>query len=178
MENILVKAQEMLVVTEEALKNFQENNMAVEMDDWSKAIINTIGMVHGQLMTKEVELQTMLPFARSDNPQVEKLKGEVKTLRGRLTELEKSSNIYTPGSEQLSKLTSNSNIPNLGLRYAQLLRDFRTQDTIFEFMTQQYEMARVQEVKDSPAVQVLDRALIPEKRSKPNRKRIVIFVIP
>ena len=44
-------------------------------------------------------------------------------------------------------------------------------------LTQQYEMARVQEVKDSPTIQILDYGKVPEKRSKPKRKRIVFLSV-
>ena len=166
-----------LAGTEENLKDFQEKYKAIKLDDQSKAIIDAIGLVKGHLMAKEVELQTMLSFATSNNPQVEMLRAEVKALRGRLNELGEGSKLNTPSSEQKDIFIPTSKMPDLGLRYARLLRDFKIQETIFELLTQQYEMARVQEVKDSPTVQLLDRALIPEKRSKPKRKRIVILSV-
>ena len=176
-EKQLEEAQEKLAETEKGLRDFQDKNKAIKMDDWSKAIINPIGMVNVQLMAKEVELQTMVPFATPDNSQVEMLRGEVTALRGRLKEIEEGSNIGTPGSGQQNTLTSNAKMPNLGLQYGRLLRDFIIQDTVFELLTRQYEMARVQEVKDSPAVQILDFGKVPERKAKPRRSRIVILLV-
>ena len=161
-----------LAQTEESMKEFQEKFKAIKLDDQSKATIEAVGLIKGKLMAKEVELQTLLSFATSNNPQVEMLRAEIKALKKGIRELEgtisdKTSDIVIPTSK----------IPGLGLKYARLLREFKIQETLFELLTQQYEMSRIQEAKDSPTVQVLDRALVPEKRSKPKRKRIVILSV-
>ena len=56
-----------------------------------------------------------------------------------------------------------------------LLRDAKVQETLVELLTQQYEMARIQEAKDSPTVQVLDNASVPEKKAKPKILLIVML---
>lgn len=66
-------------------------------------------------------------------------------------------------------------IPDLALQYASLLRDTKVQETLYGLLTQQYEIARIQEAKDSPTVQVLDMAKVPEKRIKPKRRQIVLL---
>ncbi len=159
--------------TEEQVKEFLENNGAVKLDDQSKAIIETIGKVKGQLMAKEVELQTLLSFATPNNPQSELLRSQVEELRGSLRELEEGKR-----GERLSTKSifiPTVKIPDLALQYARLLRDAKVQETLYGFLTQQYEMARIQEAKDSPTVQILDVAKIPEKKSKPKRSLIVIL---
>jgi len=51
----------------------------------------------------------------------------------------------------------------------------KIQEVIFELLTQQYEQAKLQEAKDTPTVQVLDSAVPPVKKSRPNRKAIVLM---
>ncbi len=171
-EERLEETKEKLTEAEDTLKNFQEKNKAIKMDDQSTAIIEAVGLMKGQLMAKEVELQTLLSFATLNNPQVEMLRAEIKALQRGLRELE-----GTTSDKTSDILIPTAKIPDLGLRYARLLREFKIQETLFELLTQQYEMARIQEAKDSPTVQVLDRALVPEKRSKPKRKRIVMLSV-
>jgi len=171
-EERLEETKEKLTETEDTLKNFQEKNKAIKMDDQSTAIIEAVGRMKGQLMAKEVELQTLLSFATSNNPKVEMLRAEIKALKGGLRELE-----GTTSDKTSDILIPTAKIPDLGLKYARLLREFKIQETLFELLTQQYEMARIQEAKDSPTVQVLDRALVPEKRSKPRRRRIVMLSV-
>lgn len=159
--------------TEEQVKEFLENNGAVKLDDQSKAIIETIGKVKGQLMAKEVELQTLLSFATPNNPQAELLKSQVEELRGSLRELEEGKR-----GERLSTKSifiPTAKIPDLALQYARLLRDAKVQETLYGFLTQQYEMARIQEAKDSPTVQVLDVAKVPERKARPKRTVIIVL---
>lgn len=66
-------------------------------------------------------------------------------------------------------------IQNLSIQYVRLLRDAKIQQTLYELLTQQYEMARIQEAKDTPTVQVLDDAKVPERKVKPNKRQIVLL---
>jgi uncharacterized protein involved in exopolysaccharide biosynthesis len=81
------------------------------------------------------------------------------------TESEKSQVLYVPFSE----------VPKLGLELARLTRDLKIQEAIFELLSSQYEQAKIQEAKDTPTIQVLDRAVPPEKRSRPKRAMMVIL---
>ena len=56
------------------------------------------------------------------------------------------------------------NLPLLGVKWADLYRQTKIRETVVELLTQQYEMARIQEAKEIPSVKVLDPASIPEKK--------------
>lgn len=173
-ETRLREAKEALTRTEEEVKLFQDRNRAVKLDDQSKAIIETIGAVKGHLMAKEVELQTFLSFATPTNPQAQLLKSEIEGLRAQLNELEEGKGPSgTPFHKNIFIPTTN--IPNLSLQYLRLLREAKIQETLFGLLTQQYEIARIQEAKDTPTIQALDVAKVPEKRSWPKRQRIVLL---
>lgn len=173
-EGRLIEAKDELTKSENAIKGFQEKNGAVKLDDQSTAIIAAIGTLKGQLMAKEVELQTLLSYATTNNPQSEILRTEVNGLKDRLRELEEGKKIPdNPSSKGIFIPTAR--IPDLALQYARLLRDVKVQQTLFELLTQQYEMARIQEAKDTPTVQVLDIAKVPESRVKPKRRQIVML---
>jgi len=173
-EKRLDEAKVELTKAEEAIKAFQETNRAVKIDDQSRAVIDAIGSVKGLLMAKEVELQTFLSYATPYNPQAEILKTHVEELKERLRELEEGKRIpANPASKDIFIPTAK--MPDLALQYARLLRDTKVQQTLYELLTQQYEMARIQEAKDTPTVQVLDMAQIPEMRSKPKRRQIVML---
>ncbi|MCG3117567.1 MAG: Wzz/FepE/Etk N-terminal domain-containing protein [Candidatus Manganitrophus sp. SA1] len=161
-----------LVKIEEEVKAFQERNGAVKLDDQSKAVIDVIGRVKGQLMAKEIELQTLLSFATPNNPQAELLKSQVDELYGSLKELEEGKK---GGGVSRSIFIPTAKIPDLILQYARLLRDAKVQETLYGLLTQQYEMSRIQEAKDSPTVQVLDVAKVPESWIRPKRKQIVLI---
>ena len=173
-EERLEEVKKELTRVEDSVKAFQEENRAVKLDAQSAAVIGSIGSIKGLLMAKEVELQTMLSFATPTNPQVEILKTQVKGLKERMKELEEGK----PGSSnphQKDIFIPTIRMPDLSLQYTRLIREAKTQQTLYELLTQQYEIARIQEAKDSPTVQVLDVAKVSENRVKPERRLIVML---
>ncbi|MBW7956518.1 MAG: lipopolysaccharide biosynthesis protein [Deltaproteobacteria bacterium] len=167
-EKRLKEARQELERIEAELRAFQEKHKTVNLDSQSKAIIEAIGTVKGELMAKEVELTTLLSFATEENPMAGVLKAEVEGLRGKLRELETG----RPAARDIFIPTDN--IPGISFKYANLLRDAKVQQTLFELLTQQYEIARIQEAKDSPTVQVLDIAKPSDKKARPKRALIVV----
>lgn len=163
-----------LTLAEENIKAFQEKNKTIKLDDQSKAVIEAIGTLKGNVMAKEVELQTLLSYATPTNPNAEILKTELYELKKRLQELEEGTSIPDRTSAKNIFIPTNE-IPSLSLQYVRLLRDAKVQQTLFELLTQQYEMAKIQEAKDTPTVQVLDVAKVPEVRTKPKRSLIVML---
>lgn len=169
-EKRLKESRQELEKIEAELRVFQEKHKTVNLDSQSKAIIEAIGTVKGQLMAKEVELTALLSFATEENPMAGVLKAEVRGLREKLSELESGK----PAGRGIFIPTDN--IPGISFEYANLLRDAKVQQTLFELLTQQYEVARLQEAKDSPTVQALDIAMPSDKKAKPKRALIVVTV--
>ena len=66
-------------------------------------------------------------------------------------------------------------LPRLAVPYANLYREVQVQETVYELLTRQYELARIQEAKDVPVISVIDAPGIPEKKSFPPRTLIVLL---
>jgi uncharacterized protein involved in exopolysaccharide biosynthesis len=60
-----------------------------------------------------------------------------------------------------------SRVPEVQTEHVRLMREFKVQEALFSVFTQQYEQAKIQEAKDTPSVQILDRAVPAELKSKP-----------
>lgn len=174
-EERLEEARGALKKSEEAVKVFQEENGAVKLDAQSTAIIGAIGEVKGHLLAKEVALQTLLSYATPQNPEVRLLSAEVEELRRALQKLEEGENNKKGELARKSIFIPTTKLPNLSLQYVRLLRDAKIHETLFELLVEQFEIARIQEAKDSPTVQVLDAAIPPQRRIKPKRSLIVIL---
>lgn len=65
--------------------------------------------------------------------------------------------------------------PTTSLQYMDAMRNLKYQEAVWEILAKQYEMAKLDEAKDFPLIQVLDKAAPPEKKSKPKRSLIVIL---
>jgi len=166
-EKRLNEAKYGLAESENQLRIFQEKNKAVKLDEQSERTIEVIGTLKGELMAKEVAMKTLLSYATVTNPRVEILKAEIGELKGQLKEL-------TEGSGEGDIFIPTGDIPQLAVEYVRLVRDAKIQETLFELLTQQYELARIQEAKDSPTVHVLDVGKPPEKKYRPQRTLIVV----
>lgn len=160
--------------TEVAFRAFQEKSGAFKIDDQSRMLIEAMGAIRGQVMAKEVELKTLFSYATPDYPQAVMLEREIKELKAKLREMNRggaganvrdSSDIFIP----------TGSFPGIGMEYARLLRDLKTQEALYETLIQQLELAKIHEAKDSPTVQVLDSAEVPEKKSGPRRTLIVLL---
>jgi tyrosine-protein kinase Etk/Wzc len=154
---------------EKALNEFQRKNGAVKLDDQSEAVIKAIGSARGELMAKEVELHTTLSYATEDNPKVGMLKAEIAGLRREVGKME----VAGRGHDASDVLIPASRFPDLNLQYARLLRDIKIRQALYESLLAQYEQAKIAEAKDSPTVQVLDRAAAPSRKLRPARVQIV-----
>jgi uncharacterized protein involved in exopolysaccharide biosynthesis len=64
-----------------------------------------------------------------------------------------------------------SGLDNLGR-----LRDVKYYEFLYELLAKQYELAKIDEAKDATIIQVVDKAIEPDRKSRPKRSLIVIFV--
>ncbi len=169
-ENQLKKVKEELREAEEAMKGFQTNKKIVAMDAQTEASIKALAELKAQITAKEVELGVIKQYATPSNPDVLRVKDELRELKKQLSLLESKGT--NPEADAIPSL---SEAPELGLQYVRLKRKALTQEKVFELLTQQYEMAKIDEAKEDIAFQVIDRAIAPEKRVKPKRKLNVML---
>lgn len=60
--------------------------------------------------------------------------------------------------------------------YVRVYREFRYQETLFELLAKQYELARVDEARQAPLVQIVDEPQLPDRKSKPRHLLIAAAV--
>ena len=162
-ENQLKRVKEDLIKAEEILQSFQEKTGAVKMDEQATAIIEFISHLKAQIAAKEVELDVIKTYTTSRNFDRQKVEEEFKGLKEQLKKLEgKSGN--NPDS-----LIPTGKIPKIGVNYIRKLREVKYQETLFELMVKQYEMANMDEARTSTGIQVIDKALPPDKHVKSKR---------
>jgi hypothetical protein len=66
-------------------------------------------------------------------------------------------------------------LPRLAVPYADLYRRVRVQEAVFELLSQQYEIASINEAKDTPAIKVIDPPGVPERKSFPPRLLLALL---
>ena len=157
-----------LDAAENALKQTQERTGLIQLDKQGGAMIEAVANVRAQIAVKEVELAGMGAFATPQNPDYRQIQQVIVGLRAQLAKLEANS----AGSD--IKVPTGK-LPETGLEFLRKTREFKYQETLFELLSKQFEIAKIDEAKDAALIQVVDKALVPEKKSNPKRALIVIL---
>lgn len=160
---------------EEEMRDFQEKYGALAVPEQTIATIEALATIQAEQVAKEVELGMLESYLDDSHADVKRLKNEIKAFKNKLDEFNKGFDAEHPDGE-MKILLPLDGIPELGVEYARLYREIEMQALILEFITPQYEQAKIQESKDTPTVQILDEAKVPIKRIKPKRAFFVILM--
>ena len=161
-EKQLLQAKQNLGDAEIALKQLQEKTGIIHLDSQAQLGIGTAANIKGQIAMKEVELGAMRTFATGNNPDLVRTQQTISGLQAQLAKIETGT-------------VSSSKVPETGLEYIRKTRDFKYAETIYEMLAKQFEMAKIDEAKESSVIQVLDKAMPPEQKSKPKRSMMVLI---
>jgi uncharacterized protein involved in exopolysaccharide biosynthesis len=168
-EQQLEPAKEQLAAAEEAMRETQQQTGVLQIDSQAKALIESTAILRAQVVAKEVQIQGMRSFATDDNPQIVLAKQQLAALQSQLEHL--------AGSQQDSGsdiVLSKGRITGVGLEYLRRLRDLKYHETVYELLTKELEIAKLDEAREGELVQVVDPAIIPDKKASPHRTIIVL----
>ncbi len=171
LEKRLKKVREDLNKAETDLKTFQEKYKLVSLDDQAKAIIEGAAEIKAQIIESQTELKVLKDFGTTKQNEAVRLQAKIAELQSQLDRIESGSNdkdnngFYIPFSK----------LPDLGMQLADLMREAKIQENVFELLTSQYEMTKIEEAKDVNTIQMLDKAVPPDKKAKPRKSLIVIL---
>lgn len=168
-EKQLSDVKDQLAGAEVALRRIQERTGLIQPGAQVSAIISTATQLKATIAAKEIQVKSMRTFAASQNPELLRAMEELKGLQVQLAKLERTE---SGGKGDLNVPTGK--IPEIGVDYVRGARDVKYYETIFELLAKQYELAKIDEAKESALVQVLDPGLPAEQKTKPHRSVIVI----
>jgi len=163
------------------LAQFSSKNNTIDIQQEGKAVVEAAANLAGQMIAAQSQLEGLRQIYTDSNPRVQSLNARVEELRKELHKMGGTSpdaaKNSAQGAEQASEMPYPSirNLPLLGVKYADHFRHAKIQETVYELLTEQYELAKVQEAKETPSVKVLDPAKIPEKKSYPPRL-VIMFL--
>jgi uncharacterized protein involved in exopolysaccharide biosynthesis len=169
-EGQLKKAKNDLAAAEIELKKFSQEAGLVNPQSQIGLTVGAAAALRAQISAKEIQLAGMRSFATETNPNIVTAMRELAGLRVELAKMEKDATA-TKGDV----LVPFGKASEVGLEYIRKYRDMKYHETLFEVLSKQYEIARIDEAKDATLIQVLDEAVRPERKSKP-RTRIIVAV--
>jgi uncharacterized protein involved in exopolysaccharide biosynthesis len=174
LEERLKSAKQELDQASLELSQFSSKNTVMDPQSQGRTMQDAAARVQGELIAHQSELRGLQQIYSDANVRVRSLKARIGELQSQLRRLLGSSGSTAadpekPGSPTYPSIRA---LPMLGYQYGNLYRQAKTQETVYEFLTQQYEMAKVQEAKELPTVRIMDLGVPPERKSGPFRTLI------
>jgi capsule polysaccharide export protein KpsE/RkpR len=156
------------------LSDFSSRNTTVDITAQTRAMVDVGARLEGEIVAERSGLESLRQTYTDDSPRVRETQARIGVLQGELNKLAGSSAPAKPASDSSQQAAGElypplRQLPRLAVQYADLYRRVKVQEAIFELLTQQYEMSRLEEAKDIPVVHVIDPPGIPEKKSFPPR---------
>lgn len=165
----LASQKDTLAQAEIALKKSQEMSGLMYPPGQVAALIQTDALVNAEIASREVLLQALRSYATEANPQVMLLQQEIAALRHQQNQLKSG------GGTASTLQVPSRRLPEAALEQIRRLRDLKYHETLFELLSKQYEAARIDEARQAQVIQVIDRAIPPDKGSWPPRALLIVF---
>ncbi|MGH9588344.1 MAG: GumC family protein [Acidobacteriaceae bacterium] len=158
------QARNQLANAEEALVATEQKTGLVSLDSQERALIGSAAALRGQITVKEAEIQSMKAYATSENPQLVEAERSLASLQDQLNKM-------GAGGDTLGEqfVVPQRKVPKESMEYIRRLRDVKYYQTIFDILARQYEAAKLDEAREGELVQVVDPALMPDRKSSPSR---------
>jgi capsule polysaccharide export protein KpsE/RkpR len=176
LEARLGQVKQELEGAERDFSQFSNKTGAIDIKEQSKAMVEAAAILEGQLIAAQTELQGLRQIYTDQNVRVRATQARIDELGRQLLKMGgKEESEAAALSKEDETYPSIRRLPLLGVTYADLYRRMKVAETVFETLTQQYELAKVQEAKEVPSVKVLDAPEIPEKKAFPPRILLVVI---
>jgi capsule polysaccharide export protein KpsE/RkpR len=186
-EQRLDGAQAGLEKAQKEMSEFASTHTAIDMKEQTRATVEAAAKLEGQVIFEQSELDALRQVYGDENVRVRSARARIDELQHQLERISGTSaplvtdesgnpNSAVTLDRTVADYPSLRQIPRLAVPYADIYRRVRIQETLYEMLTQQYELARIQEAKDVPVVRVIDLPGIPEKKSFPPRLLFLLLI--
>lgn len=173
LEDRLVQVKADLESSEKNFSTFASKNTTIDIQSQAKAMIESGAELQGELIATQTELQGLRQIYSDNNVRIRTMQARVDEIKRQLQKIvgqrEDASAQAQSDPPDETLYPSIRKLPIIGVSYADLYRNTRVEEAVFEVLTKEYELAKVQEAKETPSVKVLDVPDVPEKKSFPPR---------
>jgi capsule polysaccharide export protein KpsE/RkpR len=160
----------------QAFSEYASKNGTFDIPSQTKAMVESEATLQGQLVAAQSELEGLKQIYTDNNIRVRSLEARVGALKHQVENMSgNKADLNSNDSEITGDFPSIRKLPLVGVRWANLYRESKIQETVYEMLTQEYEIAKIQEAKEIPSVNVLDSPLVPERKSFPPRTLLTLL---
>lgn len=174
-ETRLLEAEEDVTRAELAYKQFQKDYMAIDLETQAKAQIETAGVLVSTLAEQIIKQEVASRLMETNHPKLRQIALEVEATREAVDRMVMGAGDGDPDDGLPEIVIPFRDVPDLGHKALQLMRDIEIQNAIYKFVRQEYEKSKLEEDKEIAQVIFLDKALPPDSRSRPRRGMMVML---
>jgi tyrosine-protein kinase Etk/Wzc len=168
-ERQMEQAKTDLTAAEEAMRKTQQSTGVLQIDSQARSLIESAAILRAQVVAKQVQIQSMRSYAADDNPSLILAKQQLAALQSQLEHLAGSQ------TDSGSDITlSKGRVTEAGMQYLRRYRDLKYNETVYELLAKELELAKLDEAREGEIVQVVDAAVPPDRKSSPHRTLIVL----
>jgi tyrosine-protein kinase Etk/Wzc len=157
-EEQLLQTKIELDSAEMRMMEFQKENKTISLPEQLTSVIESAARLKAEIVNTEIEIALLEPNSRPDNK-------NLLALRKRLSQLQKEYEKFDIDSDDY--LLAFSNVPELGMELAKLMRTIKIKNEVYILLQQQYYKERIQENRDVPTIDILDEAIPPKRQISP-----------
>jgi capsule polysaccharide export protein KpsE/RkpR len=155
------------------LSQFSSRNVTMDVRDQGKSMLDATARLQGELIAAQSNLEGLKANYTDDNPRVREARARIQVLQSDLAKMGGTNAQDGMGLSSDEIYPSLRQLPLLGNTYLDLYRRTQILETVYEILSKEYELARIEEAKETPTVKLLDAPDLPEKKSFPPRMLIV-----
>jgi uncharacterized protein involved in exopolysaccharide biosynthesis len=170
LEQRIAIVRDNLIAAEKQLAKFSSKNSALDIKEQGKAAFEVTGKIQGELIASQSELQGLREIYGPEHPRVKSLEAKVVSLKASIAKVGAG-----PGGGEGLDYFALSKLPALGATYADIFREVKLQEGVYEALVKQHEISKLEEVKATPRLKVVDIGKVPERKSSPQLS--ILFLI-
>lgn len=169
-EDQLKDTKAALTKAENELKAFQEKTGALAMDEQAKSILSGLADLSARIAAKEVEVRVMRSFSTKQNPDLQRVELELIGLKNELRKQEatKAPQVHNP-------FMPTGTMPEIGTDFVRKMRELKYNEALYELLVKQYELAKLDGANNATVIEVIDKAVTPEKKARPKRGMMTLI---
>jgi capsule polysaccharide export protein KpsE/RkpR len=185
-EHRLRSAEADLEEAQKEMSDFSSTNGTIDIKEQTRATVDAAAKLEAQLIVEQSDLDSLKQLYGDENFRIRASRARIAELTKQLIRISGTSEpLQADGTMAQANLGSLDRtgaeypplrqIPRLAVPYADIYRRVRTQEAVYQMLTQQYELARIQEAKEIPVIRTIDAPGIPEKKAFPPRTLLSIL---
>jgi tyrosine-protein kinase Etk/Wzc len=167
-ENRLKIVKEDMDSAHQRFAAFQQEHNYIDLEQQVISSIDALSKIEAQILNNDINIEFLKNRYGKESYEVKELFKNRRILKRQMA------HYLDSGSGEL--IIPLKSTPKLGITYTYLMRDVKVQEMLHTFLLQNFEQAKLSEANNTPTVNVLEYAMVPQKKSRPKRAIICLLI--